>query len=101
MAESKQQHTPDWRYVPEASSDGFVVGIDHFVVAGETEIACPPTRQQALLVAAAPELLAALRQMLNEYPDCGCCPERPDGPAVTCGACLASAALAKAEGRIP
>lgn len=50
------------------------------------------------LMAASPILLLALKQMLWEWPDCGCCPEAPDSRATICGSCLARAALAIAEG---
>ena len=59
MSESK--HTPGpWKYAPQGDSDGFTVGTDHFVVAGDVELACPPNEADARLIAAAPELLLEL-----------------------------------------
>jgi hypothetical protein len=48
---------------------------------------------------AAPDLLKALREMLREYPDCGCTGDAPDSRGRVCGSCLARAAIAKAEGK--
>lgn len=60
------QHTPGpWEYRPEGDSDGEVVGIDHFVIAGDVELACPPREEDARLMAAAPDLLLACKEMLT------------------------------------
>jgi len=65
MSESK--HTPGpWKYAPQGDSDGFTVGTDHFVVAGDVELACPPNEADARLIAAAPELLEALLVLLRD-----------------------------------
>jgi hypothetical protein len=47
-------------------------------------------------MAAAPELVEALREMLREYPDCGCTGDAPGSRGQVCGACKALAALKKA-----
>lgn len=56
---ANEKHTPGpWLYAPEWDGDGEVVGIDHFVIADEVELACPARKADALLIAAAPDLLA-------------------------------------------
>lgn len=67
---------------------------------------CPPrsTLTEALLerdalgrqMAAVQELVEALREMLREYPDCGCTGDAPDSQGQVCGACMARAAFKKA-----
>lgn len=73
------KHTPGpWQYEPSGDCDGEKWGIDHFVMGdgGKVELGCPPTEADALLMAAAPDMLAALKilvaDMEAEYRDrCG------------------------------
>lgn len=64
-------HTPGpWTYEPAGDSDGEMIGIDHFVMAGDVEMACPRTEADARLIAAAPDMLYACQEIvaaLNEY----------------------------------
>jgi hypothetical protein len=67
----------------------------------------PLTAADAHLIAAAPDLLAALRRLVavteqyhSEDPDCSVCHGwRPDEHAEDCDLTIARAAIAKAEGR--
>lgn len=54
-----------WQYEPSGDSDGFYAGIDHFVMEGAEEITCAPNQAYALLIAAAPDLLAACEDTLR------------------------------------
>lgn len=59
-------HTPGpWSYEPAGDSDGETVGVDHFVMGdgGRVELACPPTEGDALLMAAAPKMYAAVQAL--------------------------------------
>jgi hypothetical protein len=64
----------EWRYEPSGDSDGERAGIDHFVieVTGPNpndwrEIACPPSRDHALLIAAAPDMLEILKTIVTAW----------------------------------
>jgi hypothetical protein len=54
-----------WTYAPEGDSDGETVGIDHFVIDGKgEEVCCPRSEERARLIAAAPDLLEAIMDLL-------------------------------------
>ncbi len=54
----------NWEYAPESDSDGFTIGVDHFVIDSEgNQIACAPDEPRGRLIAAAPRMLAALESL--------------------------------------
>lgn len=57
-----------------------------------------PTNENGQLIAAAPDLLAALKDFYDE--ECHCA-EEPVPKTTPCVQCVAGAAIAKAEGRKP
>lgn len=89
---SEVKHTPGpWEYHAVGDSDGETFGIDHIVYAnfGAVELCCLPTEADGRLIAAAPDLLAALEYIVGWNPS--------DWSAETARD-LARAAIAKAKG---
>ncbi len=63
-----RRRTPGtWHYDPVGDVDDGCAGTDHFVMAGDTELACAPSEADARLMAAAPDLYEAVMAFRDVY----------------------------------